>query len=230
MKRLALTLVALATLVGSCRPDPKSITLEILPTYNGVPFHSGETLFKGDTAIKFDLVHMYLNNFEAGNTLLEDVIFVNIDDSTSLHYEFTLENYEEGMGFGIGLDSIQNAMDPTTFSVDDPLSSANAMYWSWATKYRFIKIDGRTNVNGTFGTDDNLLAWHTGLDELYRTVRWDDVDINPGDHLIIEFHLEDFIQGVNLQTETITHTTVDDMDIAVKLSDNAVNSFTLQVQ
>ncbi|MEY2962966.1 MAG: hypothetical protein RL754_227 [Bacteroidota bacterium] len=231
MRNILPIIVAIATLMSSCRPDPKTITVEVRTTYNGSPIISGETYYKGDTAIKFDLFHFYLSNLAVGqdSIILGDAMFINADDSASHFYELNLKDHQGGVHIGIGLDSLQNSADPTAFPTTHPLSSANAMYWSWATKYRFFKIDGRTNASGAFGVDDNLLAWHTGLDELYRTANFN-ADVNPGDHLIFELRVEELIRGISLATETVTHTTVDDVDIAIKLSDNAVEALVLRVE
>jgi len=150
-----------------------------------------------------------------------------------MNYEWTLDNKANSFFFCVGVDSLNNAMDPTSFDVDHPLSSANDMYWSWATKYRFLRIDGRSNASGTLGTDDILLAWHTGKDELYRCVDLTSQlagSIKGGDHLILEFELDQFIQNMSLETESMTHTMADDYDIAVKLSNQLPGAFNLRVE
>lgn len=229
MKRMMLLAVVVAAVFSSCRPDSKEITVEVRTEYNGMPFAVSEELFKGDTVFKFDLFHYYLSNLTFGDQVVEEVLFINIDDTASAHYTYELNDGVDRVEIGIGLDSVQNAMDPTTFAVDHPLSSANAMYWSWASKYRFLKIDGRVNASGTFGADDVFLAWHTGLDELYR-VKAQNLSVEPGNHVVITFNLNELMSGVNMATETVTHTTVDDIAIARKLSDNAVNAVTFSVE
>jgi len=96
-----------------------------------------------------------------------------------------------------------------------------------------LRIDGRSNSSGTLGTDDILLAWHTGKDELYRCVDLTSQiagSIKGGDHLILEFELDRFIQGMSLETESMTHTMANDYNIAVKLSNQLPGAFHLRVE
>ena len=229
MRLLLFLLLPLTLLFTSCRGGEQEVTLEINLEHNGVPFQIGESLTKGDTAIKFELIHFYLSQITLGDEVKEPVVFVNAQDSASMHYVLPLTKKVDRISFGMGVDSINNIQDPTSFASDHPLSSSNAMYWSWATMYRFFKIDGRVNASGILGTDDQLLAWHTGKNALYRTKEID-ASIKPGAHLVLTFDLAAFYSGVSLNTETMTHSMVDDYDIAVKLSDNLPAAFSLSVQ
>ncbi len=229
-----LVVASLATLLlASCGNGDSTVSMEVRLTYNDAPYAVGETVYKGDTALKFEKFYFYLSDLQIGDQLVEEVMFCNAEDSTTLNYEWTLDKKASTLNFCVGVDSLNNAMDPTSFDVGHPLSSANDMYWSWATKYRFLRIDGRSNPTGTLGTDDILLAWHTGKDELYRCVDLTSQlagAIKGGDHLILEFELDQFIQGMSLETESMTHTMADDYDIAVKLSNQLPGAFNLRVE
>ncbi|MDA0898374.1 MAG: hypothetical protein O3A30_03760 [Bacteroidetes bacterium] len=224
-----LSIFSVALLLASCVGGSQQVTLEINLEHNGVPFEVGETLYKGDTAIKFELIHFYLSQIALGDQVMAPVVFINAQDSASMHYVLPLTKKVEQFSFGMGVDSINNIQDPTSFGPDHPLSSSNSMYWSWATMYRFFKIDGRVNATGALGTDDQLLAWHTGKNALYRTKEIN-VSIKPGAHLVLTFDLAELYSGVSLDTETMTHSMVDDYTIAVKLSDNLPAAFSLRVQ
>jgi len=219
----------LALLVSSCGDRSQQVTLEINLEHNGVPFEIGETLYEGDTAIKFELIQFYLSQIALGNEVKEPVVFINVQDSVSLHYVLPLTKKVDQFSFGMGVDSINNIQDPTSFDSNHPLSSSNAMYWSWATMYRFFKIDGRVNASGILGADDQLLAWHTGKNALYRTKEIN-TTIRPGDHLVLTFDVAMLYSGVSLDTETMTHSMVGDYDIAVKLSNNLPAAFSLSIQ
>ena len=219
----------LILLFSSCGDRSQQVTLEINLEHNGVPFEIGETLYEGDTAIKFELIQFYLSQIALGNEVKEPVVFINVQDSVSLHYVLPLTKKVDQFSFGMGVDSINNIQDPTSFDSNHPLSSSNAMYWSWATMYRFFKIDGRVNASGILGADDQLLAWHTGKNALYRTKEVNTA-IRPGDHLVLTFDVAALYTGVSLDTETMTHSMVDDYDIAVKLSNNLPTAFSLSVQ
>jgi hypothetical protein len=215
--------------LGSCTPSSKQITVEVRLEHEGVPYSVGETVFKGDTAVRFEAFAFYLSDLSLGGAVVEEVAFLNAQDSASLQFTWNLEKAVNSLSFGIGVDSLNNAMDPTTFDTDHPLSSANAMYWTWATKYRFLKIDGRSNATGVFGADDKLLAWHTGKDELYRKVTLSQT-IKPGDHLVLHFNLDQLLNQISLAKESMTHTMVDDYDIAVRVSDVVPGTFSLSVE
>ena len=229
MRLTMLSIFSVALLLASCVGGSQQVTLEINLEHNGVPFEVGETLYKGNTAIKFELIHFYLSQIALGDQVMEPVVFINAQDSASMHYVLPLTKKVEQFSFGMGVDSINNIQDPTSFGPDHPLSSSNSMYWSWATMYRFFKIDGRVNATGALGTDDQLLAWHTGKNALYRTKEIN-VSIKPGAHLVLTFDLAELYSGVSLDTETMTHSMVDDYTIAVKLSDNLPAAFSLRVQ
>ncbi len=229
-----LVVASLTTLfLASCGNDDSTVSMEVRLTYNDTPYAVGETVYKGDTSVKFEKFYFYLSELQIGNQLVEEVMFCNAEDSTTMNYEWSWDKNSSTLSFCVGVDSLNNAMDPTSFDVGHPLSSANDMYWSWATKYRFLRIDGRSNPSGTLGTDDILLAWHTGKDELYRCV---DLSvqlagaIKGGDHLILEFDLDQLIQRMSLETESMTHTMADDYDIAVKLSNQLPRAFNIRVE
>jgi len=235
MKYLPNLIVAfLVTLLFvSCGNGDSTVSMEVRLTYNDAPYAVGETVYKGDTAVKFEKFYFYLSDLQIGDQLVEEVMFCNAEDSTTMNYQWTLDKKASTLNFCVGVDSLNNALDPTTFDVGHPLSSANDMYWSWATKYRFLRIDGRSNSSGTLGTDDILLAWHTGKDELYRCVDLTSQiagSIKGGDHLILEFELDRFIQGMSLETESMTHTMANDYNIAVKLSNQLPGAFHLRVE
>ena len=62
MRSTLLSIFSVALLLASCGEGSQQVTLEINLEHNGVPFEVGETLYKGDTAIKFELIHFYLSH------------------------------------------------------------------------------------------------------------------------------------------------------------------------
>ncbi len=231
MKKLLLAL-SVAAFITSCKSPETRIYFDV--EYLGERVVPNETYSKGDTVFKFDLFHYYLSNVLLNDHMVADVIFADQQVDDSFGTLITVDDWGgkkiNDITFGVGLDSIQNAQSPAGFSNDHPLSSLNAMYWSWATKYRFIKIDGRVNSTGTFGAEDQLLAWHTGMDELYRTVTLElPVQAEAGDVIRVVLQLEQLMDGVSLATETVTHTAPEDYEIAVKLSNNAAKAWRVEL-
>ena len=133
------------------------------------------------------------------------------------------------------MDSLLNASDPVQFSNDHPLSAAQAMYWSWATKYRFTRIDGRANENGSIGgSDDILIAYHPGADEFYAVkdfvrpfnlLNYDTLNVT------IKMDVSKWFDGpggvIDLPTEPQTHTAPSDYHIAVKYTENFIAALEL---
>lgn len=111
----------------------------------------------------------------------------------------------------IGLDSELNATDPNTVNIDHPLSSSKAMYWSWALKYKFLVLEGKTNIDHSGTPTDILLNYHPGDDALGYTREWD-VDLTIGsvaDTLSMDIELASIFNGpggtVDFYTENSTH-------------------------
>ena len=227
--RSFIILVFASFLVVSCGTQKKNVSLEVQLNYDNIPHLVGDEIFKGDTAVQFDLFHLYLNNLTLGNTVAEEVLFINAMDSSSLNYTISLPRKVSMLSFGLGLDTVQNSMDPTTFPTSHPLSSANAMYWSWASKYRFVKVDGRVNSIGSIGVDDDFLVWHTGTNSLYRTILFEQ-EIRPGDHVIIKIDLNLLLSGLSLKDELFTHAGVDTYAIAEKVTETLILAMAVEIQ
>ena len=216
-------------LLSGCGSKKKNISLEVQLNYDNIPHLVGDEIFKGDTAVQFDLFQLYLSNLTLGNNIAEEVLFINALDSSSLNYIISLPRKVSMLSLGLGLDSIQNSMDPTTFPTSHPLSSANAMYWSWASKYRFLKVDGRVNSGGTIGVDDDFLVWHTGTNGLYRTAIFEQ-EIRPGDHIILKIDLNQLLSGLSLKEDLFTHAGVDTYAIAGKVTETLLSAMAIEIQ
>jgi len=231
MKRLPFAgLLCLLLLVG-CRPGDKAVTVEFQWIQNGVPYTQSAPFFKGDTAIAVDLFHFYVSDLRAGDQLLSDVLFVDPSDSAFSTYTLDLQRKADEISFGLGVPSDMNAMDPTSFETTHPLSSAYAMYWTWASKYRFLKAEGRFNAGGdlTNAATNSGIIWHTGTDALYRT-RTFDVSVRPGDRLVVKIDLDFLLGNVSLANDGFTHTTVDTYATAEKVSNEAIAAIEVVVE
>ena len=231
MKRLPFAgLLCLLLLVG-CRPGDKAVTVEFQWIQNGVPYTRSAPFFKGDTAIAVDLFHFYVSDLRAGDQLLSDVLFVDPSDSAFSTYTLDLQRKADEISFGLGVPSDMNAMDPTSFETTHPLSSAYAMYWTWASKYRFLKAEGRFNAGGdlTNAATNSGIIWHTGTDALYRT-RTFDVSVRPGDRLVVKIDLDFLLGNVSLANDGFTHTTVDTYATAEKVSNEAIAAIEVVVE
>jgi hypothetical protein len=231
MKYLSLASLLLTFLLSSCRSGDKSITVEFQLVQNGTPYSMSTPFNKGDTAIALDLFHFYISELTIGDAVVSEVLFVDPSDSTYSNYTLNLDKRASTVSFGLGVAEDMNAMDPTTFATSHPLSSAFAMYWTWASKYRFIKAEGRYNASGDLSDAANNggIIWHTGTDPLYRTATLE-ADIRPGDHVVFKFDLDQLIAGVSLAKDGFTHTTVDTYGTAEKVSNEAIAAIEVVVE
>ena len=88
-----LVVASLATLLlASCGNGDSTVSMEVRLTYNDAPYAVGETVYKGDTAVKFEKFYFYLSDLQIGDQLVEEVMFCNAEDSTTMNYEWSLEN------------------------------------------------------------------------------------------------------------------------------------------
>jgi hypothetical protein len=240
-------MLSLIFIASSCKEDepapmPTEGTLSMsIELFNGTtPMEWDETVsIAGINEYRMEFFKFYLSNLYAVSTsgektMLSEVLLADASVSDGMTFNFQLKNgsYDK-LEIGVGLDSLLNASDPVQFSNEHPLSAAQAMYWSWAAKYRFTRIDGRGNENGSIGSnDDLLLAYHPGADEFYRTIEL----VNPftisGDQTTtfsIKLDVAAFYNGpggvINIPTEPQTHTEPSDYHIAVKFTDNFVAAF-----
>nr|PZN23103.1 MAG: hypothetical protein DIU78_14505 [Pseudomonadota bacterium] len=68
------------------------------------------------------------------------------------------------LSIGIGLPAACNAGDPTLRVF--PLNADGGMYWTWGTRYVFLRMEGTRWVE----PDWVKLGYHIGFDESYRAV------------------------------------------------------------
>ena len=231
MKKLPFYGLLSLLILAGCRPGDKKVTVEFQWIQNGTPYTQSTPFFKGDTAIAIDLFHFYISDLRAGDQLLSDVLFVDPSDSAFNTYTLDLQRRVDQISFGLGVPSDMNAMDPTSFETTHPLSSAYAMYWTWASKYRFLKAEGRFNAGGDLSnaTTNGGIIWHTGTDPLYRT-RTFDVPVRPGDRLVVKMDLDLLLGNVSLANDGFTHTTVDTYATAEKVSNQAIAAIEVVVE
>jgi hypothetical protein len=246
---LAFSLFSLSTLVTSCDDDDNcepapannsSIKL-IFELYNGATPMAWNEVVSVDNVNEYrmEFFKYYLSNINAvnsggGKVLLKDVILADASKTDGMIFTFLAPSgsYEKLM-IGVGLDAVLNAKDPVTFDPDEPLSAAQAMYWSWATKYRFVRIDGRASQNGAIGdTSDILVAYHPGADEFYseiELVKSFNLEAGITTEYRVKVDVAAFFDGpggiLDIPTEPQSHTTPDDYPIAEKFMKNFAAAF-----
>lgn len=166
--------------------------------------------------------------------LLKDVLLFNFDNQQGREFIIpTSTGTYGGISFGIGLNPQQNAADPATYPPSHPLSVMQNTYWTWATKYRFIMIDGKGDSNGD-GTFDVLFSYHAGDDLLYETVYFPLTNVSLTHNTLpiieIKIDIDTFFDGPNdsidFVTETATHST---NPLAFKVAANFKEAISIDV-
>lgn len=252
MKKIIKTsigVLAIALLTAtSCKtetPEPtpeKKGNIEVnFKLYNGtVPMAWDEVIAIGGVNefrmefFKFYISNMYAVNTDGSKQKLVDVILPDASSADGMTFTFpvAIGSYDK-IEMGVGLDTLLNASDPVQFAADEPLSSSQAMYWSWADKYRFTRIDGRANENDTIGSPtDILVAYHPGADEFLRVKEMvNPFEITEGNTTQFNIKLDFSIVfngpagTIHIPTEPQTHTTPETYTLATKFTDNFAASF-----
>ena len=187
MNKLLSFTLAIAILLVSCndnkKDDDKPIRLRmgLELHFNDDPLALGIVhLLNDSTEIVLENTRFFLSHIRAvkqnGEVVeLEEYAFMdirepinpNLPNRQSLTFDLPSGNYSHLM-MNLGLDSAQNYSDPDSYPIDHPLSTVTGMYWTWATQYRFLMIDGRANQPGELGTsDDRPFSYHPGGNHLY---------------------------------------------------------------
>jgi hypothetical protein len=139
----------------------------------------------------------------------------------------------KGFKFMLGLDSIVNHSDPSSYPSSNPLSIQTPnMHWSWSSGYLFLKLEGQCDTSlAANGTVNYPYFFHIGMDELNRTVDFSNSPFTVTTSQDLEigmiFDLLSVFNSVDLLTETTTHT-MDNIPLANKVMDNASLGFTLE--
>lgn len=131
------------------------------------------------------------------------------------------------ISLGLGVDSVQNESDPTSFSQDHPLAAYQQTYWTML-KYRFAIIEGRSNDSGSLGSSNDILnAYHPGTNPLYQTVEEDFSFRVPGESNVPQLRLvldiDSLFDGphrIDFRTQPQTHSDTATIEIARDLMEN----------
>lgn len=219
MKKLV-WLFAVAVVLGSCKkedPDPTPDPTPPQPTPEQTVLKIDlEAWFENDPLVIFteeyinvsgyrvnvSELKMYLANMYAvrddGETVqLFDIAFFNFNsgDPTYSVTHVPPGNYTQ-LGFGIGVPEEMNspANPDFTMSIFDsghPLSESNNMYWTWATGYRFVIFDGYYDTDPeSTGLLTTGYSFHTGKDESYREVVFNDISFTVVEEETTTIHLD----------------------------------------
>lgn len=224
----------------SCKEDPivatdGTLDVEFVLDFNESPYALQDEV-TGDDGIrfKFETVKFYVSNPElhSENQVANwQPALIDFEKAEPQIWSVpaAAQTYS-GLSFGIGLDPTTNSTDPSSVEVSNPLSSIQNMYWTWASKYIFWKIEGRADTGS--GNFDMLFLFHIGMDSFYERsdVLMRSVDVPPAESATVQVHLDlhdvFYAEGneLDLRTENETQT-MDNMILAEKVNANFQKAF-----
>ncbi len=187
---------------GSCeRPN---LSLNFNPMIGTEPLSFGSTVQVNGVDVRFDEIRFYVT----------DVTLTGIEGSESYALENTLlvkedvTSYDMGevragnlsqIAFNVGVsDALNNENSFNNLPVENPLSADNpdVQHWGWTAGYKFIKIEGRVDVDGNGEFDDmtEVLSIHSGFADNLTAVSLDiEKIVNDVDYrLNIDFDVTQF--------------------------------------
>lgn len=236
--RVFFLLFSIIALNTSCNEDDNeaTVTLNLQIKANDQDFALGTTyLSPSGQAYKFDMLKFYLSHIELLNEAgvseeLSEVVWYDVENKPNIVAKIPKGNYSK-LRFGLGLDAELNNSDPADFDPGLPLSYENNNYWSWASKYIFVKMEGKSAVDTT-ATPQNVFLYHLGLDELYRTIELtSNIALSEdNESIVLTLDINKIFSTPNtidLITEDETQS-FDNLPLATKLMDNMSQSFSMQ--
>ncbi len=126
------------------------------------------------TRLRFYLADLKLRETGGSKVMLSDVELFNMDSSKfeigftdELRLEVPPGNYDQ-LSFDLGVPDVLNSALPADYEEGHPLSVED-LFWVWATKRKFVEIDGRYDYDGD-GVPERPFFFHTGLEQLYRSI------------------------------------------------------------
>lgn len=193
-----------------------------------------------DVDVKFEKMQFYLSDIVLVNSdgdernLSEIALFkFNENGLASVDFEVPQGQYES-IKFGVGVKKELNEADPANYSEEGhPLNTIENTYWGWATMYRFITLEGRSDSD-LDGEYEGTFAYHTGNEESYRTHEiTHEFKIKKKEVNFLNFELD--VQQlldksgntVDMVTEPYYHGGMENFHLSEKISDNILTAITL---
>ena len=239
----------LISLVGlfSCNKDkptpietPKSyLEITVQPTYNSSHlFLDSVYVTTEGYKIKFTDLKFFGSTFKNGQNSLAQVGFFDFAFSGNdlLKVEQDVNLFSD-LQFILGVDSLINHNDPSTFPIDNPLNIANAgtMHWGWNPGYIFISVEGKADTlqDGIENYDHNF-SFHVGTDNYLQTksftaINW--VKTASNTHTFaLQLDLFDVIcnaiDPIDLRTEFLAHSSSLQTALTLKFGKNFKSAIT----
>jgi len=208
LKTLTVVLVSSLFFTSCVEETPPEVSLHFTPKVGTEDFAMNQTFTINNVATSFSQVYFYVHDVTLkGASGTEDQLFDQYFLISANQSTYELGAVEEGtitgIDFNVGVDAVSNAQTEeafTTRSADDPLAQQDpSMHWTWATGYRFIRIEGLVDTDGD-GVPEEPFARHLGKNEMLRAISLTTSKEITGDavELMIMFDLAKFLEGSDL--------------------------------
>lgn len=180
MKKVIILMLGFVTLFTACKPDsaepvviaPK-VRVKLEHVFNGVAVDTTSKFIteNGDT-VQFSELKYFLSNFSLvqldGTEAVDNYGYHLVDISKSNVQDIEIKDLKAGayvsFKFGIGVDSLHNHTVESAKGDLDP-AGGDQMIWSWATGYKFVKLEGKYNSKAKTTGD---FVFHAGGDANYK--------------------------------------------------------------
>lgn len=185
--------------------------------------------------LKFYVSNVRLTTENGTSNLLKDVELLDFQGGGTNTISGTIPtgSYSD-ISFGLGLDEDKNATEPSIYPSDHPMSVSQNTHWGTWSKYKFLMIEGKADLNN-MGSLNDIFNYHTGFDTCYRVNQYNTtIMVNKGQTTTLNFtfDLNAIFFGVDtldMAVENSWHgSDPDDVDAAVILSNNLSAAMTLE--
>lgn len=240
------TLLLVTAFASGCKedpPDPETLTfnLQVNGLFNNQNFQYNTDYTAPDgNVFNFVVLKFYISNIRMIGTdntqtkIERDAILVDLGlDEAGTTYALTVPFGEyKGFVFDAGLSPALNGTDPAAVPADDDLSSLRNMYWTWASRYIFMKLEGSA-IGPATNNASEAFVFHTGNDDFHQPDALRSEQLfsagSDGDlQAAVAVDAMKLFYGANdtidVGTENVTHTT-DDFDLAARVMDNLGGAF-----
>lgn len=206
-----------------------NLTFKVTPLVNGQPFQMGNAyILPNNQRFMYENFVFYLSKIRLsaanGNEqTISDVVWYDLSEPETIKIKVPEGDYSS-LKFSIGLDSTMNASNPADYVEGHPLSYSQNNYWTWASKYIFVKLQGRCDNNPSSTEYASAFSYHLGLDTLYREktlARNISVSADAVTEVELVINVDQIFEGIDIVEDNFTHST-SDFALAQQIMNNFV--------
>jgi len=150
------------------------------------------------------------------------------EEGYSIHIDHIPAKSYNGIRFGIGVPPDLNAKKPEDFPSANPFSNSG-YYWQAWNSYIFMKTEGHLDTLGT-GAFDLGFAYHTGKNDLFRTVSSTNIPITieegKNEEIDVRLDYKDLLAGIDIKSKPLNSNPNDTVQIR-QIVANLANALSL---